>query len=729
MPFPPAADTVVDPLAPAAASAAPVTDPNEDARQAALIAQYESDLKVPSKLSKWFKAFQKDRDYVNDECMLLDAEDAVGTNHILRNQYLLTATIAARDPQIVWRPGDQIYPDQPPSIDPMTGMISGPKPGEAPKYLTDFGRTLTIVVKDTLRKNRFRQRLRGAVQDIETNNLVWIKVNQQMDVKRDPIGNFRVNDQQNTFALYRYYQEQVTNGDIGPDSAEMAKYLQLTETVRTYLTAELQQQIQMAPMAPQIDPMTGLSVAPPDPRQMQMDALKAGTGQPIPSALAPNVPFFVGFTTDFLLPDDVRIDWRITRPEDVYDARQIMHRVRMTRKEVVTKFKLTPEQAKLIPTFQKEAKDTNGSNVDHDYAARQTLEDAQTGDETSVWEVWDRETNRVNVFIPGYKKFLDSYTPTAVWRHWFPFIPALFNRTTGRFVGISSTALQRPAQEEINLFRTHDRHAKKAAFPRILVKKGAFRKGEKMKYQNSRPYQVIELESVDEVRKAIYETQPVAYNGQLYDTSRAEMDLQKMAGVSTVAGGVTGASDSATEVVTAQQGVDKLADFKSGVLDDVILDVGTCIADISLQIMPLNNIMAIAGPGAVWPVVDKETIYGMLHLEVTAGSMGAPDTQKRLGFWKEMFGLATACGMRPKGPEIMDVVARDTGIYEGLSRYFEAAPMGMEPGAPGGDTSAGPAKGPTGPNSQQGQGGGNPGPEAKRPLGPENISGPKPGRP
>lgn len=711
--------------------AAPTVPETEDAKQAALIAQYEAELKVPSKLSKWFKAFQADRDYVNDTCMALDAEDAVGTNHILRNQYLLTATIAARDPQIVWRPGDQVYPDNPPQMDPMTGILSPPTPGEAPKYLTDFGRTMTIVVKDVLRKNRFRQRLRGAVQDIETNNLIWVKINQQMDVKRDPIGNIRVNDKQNTFALYRYYQQQAAANELAEGSAEMEKYTQLTETVRTYLTAELQEQMQAAPMEQQLDPMTGLPVAPPDPRQLQLDALKAGT--PIPSTLVPDIPYYVGFSTDFLLPDDVRVDWRITRPEDIYDARNIKHRVRVTRKEVATKYGLKPEEIALIPAFQKNSKDAvdSASAVDVDYEARQNLEDSNSGDETSLWEVWDRETNRVNVFIPGYKKFLVSYTPTAVWRHWFPFIPALFNRTTGRFVGISSTALQRPAQEEINLFRTHDRHAKKAAFPRILVKKGAFRKGEKIKYQNSRPYQVIELESVDEVKKAIYETQPVAYNGQLYDTSRAEMDLQKMAGVSTVAGGVTGASDSATEVVTAQQGVDKLADFKSGILDDVILDVGTCIADLALQILPLNNVMATAGPGAVWPVVDKETIYSRLQLEVTAGSMGAPDTEKRLKFWKEMFGLATAAGMRAKGPELMDVVARDTGIYEGLSRYFEAMPMmppGMEMGpGRGGDTSNKP-KGPTGPNSEQGAEGGNPGPGHNRPMTVDNIPGPKPGR-
>jgi hypothetical protein len=295
---------------------------------------------------------------------------------------------------------------------------------------------------------------------------------------------------------------------------------------------------------------------------------------------------------------------------------------------------------------------------------------------------------------------------------------------------VSSTALQRPAQEEINLFRTHDRHAKKAAFPRILVKKGAFRKGEKMKYQNSKPYQVIELESVDEVKKAIYETAPVAYNGQLYDTSRAEMDLQKMAGVSTVAGGVTGASDSATEVVTAQQGVDKLADFKSGILDDVILDVGVCIADIALQILPLQNVMAKAGPGAVWPVVDKETIYRQLHLDVTAGSMGAPDTEKRLNFWKELVGgILPALGLRGK-PELVNVISRDTGIYEGLSRYVEMAPPMSMPGTggPGGGDTSNKPKGPTGPGSQQGAGGGNPGPSQNRPMTVDNIPGPKPGR-
>lgn len=706
-------------LVPTDTATAPTAPTPPDASEKSLVAEYTESLKIPTQLQKWFKAFEVDREYVNDKCMEVDAEDAVSTNHILRNQYLLSATIASRDADITWRPEDRMYP---PALDPMTGM---PSPGVAPDYLTDFGRTMTILIRGMLKENRFRQRLRGAVQDVETNNLVWIKVKQQVNYKTDPLGNTRFNDQLDNYALYEHMRGQIAAGEIAEDSAEMNKFKQLEQTVRQYLISGLQQDlVENPPTPPMVDPMMGMQMLPPsDPREIQLQQLESGTE--IPSTLVPEVPKYIGIGLDFIAPDDVRVDWRITRPEDIYSARDIKHRVRMTVKEIGSKYGLSAEELKLLPACKNKGSSTDPSAT---YDAQQQLDDSLMGEEVSVWEVWDRTLNRVNVFIPGYEKLLHSYTPTATWRHWFPFILILFNRTTGRMVGVSSTALQRPAQEEMNLFRTHDRHAKKACFPRILVKKGVFRGGEKNKYQNSRPYEVIELHSVEDVKKAIHETTPLAYNGQLYDISRAEMDLQKMAGVSTVAGGVVGTADSATEVVTAQNGVDLLAKFKAGMLDDAIHDVGQCMADIAVQIMPQKNVVARCGPGAVWPPVDIETLYFNLGIELTNGSTGQPDTQKRLEFWDKAAAIITAMGGRPK-PELLNVIGRDTGIHENLSRYFDIMPVPM-PGAPGAPGSTGPSAPIGGPplslGPQQGVGGGAPPPgPGNAPKTVDNIPGPK----
>jgi hypothetical protein len=712
-----------------------------DGGDAALILAYAQETEIPSPLQKWYNTFDRDRRYVNNDCMILDAEDAVATNHILRNQYTLMSLINSRDADISIKPEDAMWPPQPQYLsDPMSGqqildpmgmpVQIGELPGEVPPEIEGFARTQEILARRLLREARFRQQLSGATQDVETNAIMFVKVNQQEDLKRDPIGNYRFNDQQDNFALYQFWQKKVAAGEIAEGSAEMKRFTDLQSTIREYVVAQLQQEMLANPamLQPQIDPMTGAPmldemgqpIMQPDPRQAQMQGLQDGT-LPIDPASIPEVASWIGFPIDFIQPEDLRVSWDITRPEDFWRAKRIQHRVYADRDETAAKYNLSAEEAKTLP--EANTSNTKVGTGEGDATKRdQTLVDKQIGKEVELWECWDRQTNRVSVYAKGFKRFFHSYTPRVVWRNWYPFIPYIFNRVTGRLVGVSSATLQRPAQEEINLMRTLDRHAKKACFPRILVRKGIFSKGEKQKYKRGMPYEIIELDTPDEINNALKETATTQYNPLLTDSARAEMDLQRMSGTSAVTGGTVGISNSATETATAQAGTDAMADYRRSIIEDLYVDVVTCMLDMAVVVMPEANIKALAGPGAIVPQVDRETLWRSMHISVRAGSTGKPDTDKRLAWMTNITQIAKNMGLMPQGPQILDELTRDAGIFTGLSKFFQMAPMapmGGPPGA-GGPATGGPPPSTPGLDSQQGQGGGGSKPMSKAPT-PDSI--------
>lgn len=712
---------------------------------AALILQYGKETDIPAPLDKWYRAFDMDRRYVNNDCMALDAEDAVGTNHILRNQWTFMALVNSRDADISITPDNAVWAETPElAMDPMTGqpmidpMTGGPVPsgkmlpGEPPPELIKLSRTMEVLARKLLKEARFRQQLAGAIQDVETNAIMFVKVNQQDDLMKDPLGNYRFNDQQDNFALYNFWSQKKAAGEILPDTAEDARFQALEATVRQYTVAMLREQIQTQPLppVPVIDPMMGTPVIDPmsgqpqtqpqeDPRIAQADQMEAGT-IPLDPTQIPEVAKWIGFPIDFVQPEDIRFSWHITRPEDFWRSDRVQHRVYKNRDEAAAMYGLTPEEAKALPAAsgsQTAAASANGDPTSRD----SQLNEKQIGDQVELWECHDRPTNCVYVYAKGVQKFLQKYTPTTVWRNWFPFIPFIFNRVTGRFVGISSASLQRPAQEEINLMRTLDRHAKKACFPRILVKRGVFSKGEAKKYKRAMPYEIIELDTPDELNAAIKETSIGAYDPRLTDDNRAQMDLQRMAGVSLVSGGAVGVSNSATETATAQQGTDAMTDYRRGIIEDLYMDVVTCLLDMAATVFPEENVKALCGPGAFWPPMDRQTLWRNTQVKIRAGSTGKPDVDKRLAWATNIVQLATGLGLQPQGPQVLDEITRDSGIYEGLSRLFQMAPAMPMNGPPGsGKPSGGPPPSPPSINSRQGQGGGGSEPMANAPT-PQSI--------
>lgn len=703
---------------PTAAGAEPVSNPEVD--DAALIQEFERALEIPSHLEPWFRRFQEDREYLNELCMLIDEDDTVATNYILRNQYVLLSQINARDPDIAITPKDLLELPPPPPPMPMLPPIGGmPLPGLAPampplpmpgmppmpmipppptekETLSKFGATCERVVKHFMDQAKMRRVLDGLFQDTLTCGIGWLKVVYQEDYQRDALGYKRHDDQLDKFAQLRYLREQYDAGNIPAGSSEYKELVDVNDTCKAYITGQIAADLAQTPpiTAPQTSLFDGQPVTdamgnpvmpPPDPRVTRLEALNAQ--QWLPLQEVPEVDRYRGFTLEQVMPDDMRWDWSIVRPEDVHHGDHIAQRLFMSREQIGKKFGVTGDELNACTAIEggKARASAKSGRGAEDPADRSDPDAKALGDRCAIWELQSKKTGRVYVWASGMKRFLRNYVPSVTPDCFYTINPFYFNRVTGRFIPLSDTRMQMPLQDEINLMRTHEREARRACYPKIIVGQGLFAKGEKAKLENAHPYAVIEIKKANEVAKSLHEIQPPTIRPELYDTSRATREMEIMAGIPQQAAGTMGGSDSATEAAIANEKMGEQTDRRRATIEAFIHDIVMMILQMGVEVIDPDTALKIAGDGGVWPLIDRKKLFYNLQLNVRAGSTGKPDASKKLDTIQKIVEIATATGqagtINLRG--LLEEIVAHAGVYINLDKILPPMLPGMAPGLPG----------------------------------------------
>jgi hypothetical protein len=675
------------PEAPAAVSAAvPPVDPAESA----LIVQYNTLVQVAPFLQTWYEQFDYDRKYVNEECLLLDDENVVATNYILRNQMVLLANLHAFDPAISWKPAPII--------------------GEYPPLLDTYGKTLEIFCVKMAEETEMRRLLRGSIQDTSTIGWQVVILTPQEDPKRDPVGARRQNDQLDNIARYQWLKKRYADGQFSEDSACAKEIKDLEQVVIAYAKDKLLQDLLNNPaqQVPVIDPMTGMPATDPvtgepvtqddlnDPRIAHQQALDAGQ---LPEDFdVGEIARYIGFNLSPIQAEDFRYDWTITQPERLYESKWLAYRVFMDYDTFGRSFEVTPEEVGGILLFGIDGKQisndakwtsastSSGGVYDSEGPSdRKTMETNSNMGRCAVWTMWNRDQGRVYVWVEGMRRFLQNYAPTIVGRRWFPFYLLSFTRVTGRMVPLSDTTLTRQLQNELNRRRTLEAEAQRASFPRIFIKKGALKDGEKERVENSNPYQVIELDNVDDIIKAFKETTPLPFNPDLYRRDETRMEMEMMSGVSRNAAG-TADGEVATTAAIANEQMGVQTDFRRSLFEEFIFDIMYDFAYMANQFFPEENIKKICGNGAYWPLLEREQFLRQLKLEVRAGSTGRPDVEKNLKSYQVLSELAPNLGLPLDGEALLEDIMYDMGKPNWKKyiltpeKMMKRAALGMPPG-------------------------------------------------
>lgn len=605
----------------AGASADPKAD--EEARcHEALIRRFEQEAKFPQHEAELVKEIDELRKYVHTDVMKPKVPQGVAENLILRNQYIRMAQTYARDPDLTVEPVKLLPPDVPPELDQAMPGASEAMRGEFDAFvrqLEAFGKTIEILVKRHQDDGGLSRIVSGGIQDVQTDGLLWIKATWQENAGRDPIGTPRANDFQDTVKRLQTLVQQHEDGEFEEDDARYAEMKDVADSVRKQVMSER---------------WVDTAFAGGDPREIAWESGERPSGTQIAE-----LPRYRGFRFRAVNPADLRRDWSISRPEEYLDSRSMAHRVFMTDDEIRDTFGVTTEEieASMGGTVRARGRVTSdeaaagqANEEPQDPEDRGEPEREQLNGARAVWERWEKFSGRRYVWIQGARKFLVNEIPAVVTKRFYPFFLLYWNRATGRFMPISDAKLQKPLNDEYNLLRTHDRQGRRAAYNKYIVARNLLSPEEKTRLEQCPPEGVIECRKAREVQKYLQVVVGSNYKPELYDTSKVRMALDEAANIPSSARGNTAATKFATSDQIANQVMDQQSDRYRGAVEELLRDIAYYMADVLVQVLPESEAKAIAGPGAVWPQLDRESLWRYLQVTIQAGSTGKPDAQKKL---------------------------------------------------------------------------------------------------
>jgi hypothetical protein len=271
--------------------------------------------------------------------------------------------------------------------------------------------------------------------------------------------------------------------------------------------------------------------------------------------------------------------------------------------------------------------------VEHHYSAGGGDGDGISPSLACVWEIWNRKDASVYVVCDGYPDFLQEPGPpeTQTTRFW-PWFSIVLNEGYDEktLFPQSDIDLVRDMQLELNRARQGLREHRRANRPKTAVAAGLLEEPDLEKLRTHPANALLELnalapgQKIDDVLQVIH-MPPI--DAAVYDTGPVFEDVLRVLGSDQADNGTT-AGATATEVSVAQ--FSQNTDLTSTI--DDINDVMTELAIAASQILVLNvsqeTVQKVVGPGAVWPMLDKQSVAENVWLEVDVGANGPPDRQE-----------------------------------------------------------------------------------------------------
>lgn len=388
---------------------------------------------------------------------------------------------------------------------------------------------------------------------------------------------------------------------------------------------------------------------------------------------------------------------------------------------IVREFHKSPDEVQKLYNVDVSAGYTphvdNGKAEMADYHRRSESEIDSDGNETQgtikksgmvcVWEVYNKELNEVFTIADGYKGFLKRPSEPEYWMEGFwPVFAITFNASENedKLYPLSDVHQLKHTQAEYNRSREYRRMHREANKPKYVVMKGRMSKEDREKLASHEAHAVMELDGIqvgEEVGKMIQRFQSVPIDPALYETNSEMEDVLRTVGAQEATMG-SSSGGTATESSIAESG--RMTNLSSNVddLDEFLSDVVSAAGQLMMMELSQETVMEIAGPGAVWPEMNREQIAKEVILKVKAGSAGKPNKAAELANMERgMPYLLQLPGMNPyslgkKYADLLEIDLEDL-IVEGLPSITALnAQMGRNPTEGVG--------GPNDPNNQGAQG-------------------------
>lgn len=326
------------------------------------------------------------------------------------------------------------------------------------------------------------------------------------------------------------------------------------------------------------------------------------------------------------------------------------------------------------------------------------------------WMMYHKPSGLKFELADGYKDFLKApEAPEVMVERFFPIYALCFNELEhpSKLFPPSDVNNMTPQQLELNRQKEALREHRKANRPGYVTPKGALSENDKNALQGQEASAVVEVDGMMPGTKVLDLIQPLPKIGvdpNLYESQGVMDDVYKTVGMAEPSfGGSSG--DTATAVATAEQARTAALEAEADQLNDFLSLLARDAGQVMLAELDPATVQEIAGPGAVWPQMNREQIAQELYLEIVAGSNGRPNKIQRQQALQQLVPfLLQIPGINPQwlGQKLIEAIDDSIDLTEAfvqnlpsITMMNQAAPP--QPMGPGGEDPR--AQGPEGANN------------------------------
>ena len=357
-----------------------------------------------------------------------------------------------------------------------------------------------------------------------------------------------------------------------------------------------------------------------------------------------------GIVIDRILTENILIDPGVMEFADYENANWIVQIVPMSKAEAEGKYGYKLDKATIY--------DNDRITGNHDGrlfgATRQASDDSRV----CVYEIWDRQTQRVYTMAEGCDFWLrEPYSPDNLGERWYPFFILPFQLVDGQFIGPSLVDLTEKLQDEHNTAR--DRYNEH----RDLIRPGYIASADINKrtierFKDSELGEIVLIDAQGQpIQQAIVPKQHPPIDAAAYDVSQVRVDWEMVTGMQDAARSTVVKPKTATEANIMQQSLSaRVSEFRDQI-EDFLKSLAQYTAEILLLTIGVDKVEEITGKNRMqqtvdpvtgipvtvpvklaydWPDMPREKVFHLVQLTIRAGTTGAPDKTESQENWLKM---------------------------------------------------------------------------------------------
>ena len=254
----------------------------------------------------------------------------------------------------------------------------------------------------------------------------------------------------------------------------------------------------------------------------------------------------------------------------------------------------------------------------------------------AVWEIWDANTGHVLTMAEGMDRWLRApWQPNATTR-FYPYFVLPLHDVDGQRHPQSYISRSYKLLDEYDRLATNFRAHRARCVPKTGFNATLLKPEDAGKLANATINEMVPLDlpanmPISDVLKEI--TYP-AINPALYDDGPIMAKLERIWGVQEALSGSIQQVKTATEAEIQQGGFQARTSSRRDILESMLNELAQYTAEVAWQNMSEDDVVAIAGPNAVWPTYSRpEDLRQMLVIDIRAGSSGKPNTTAEREAW------------------------------------------------------------------------------------------------